>query len=95
MTNSLLETDRNQTATHVAEIKNAAFEGGAGTIGISLCAVNKTAFNALERSLLRATVTRPKAVTNMTLPMSKLGKTGKSIRGDSPDSCHGVSPTLG
>ncbi|MGI2032686.1 hypothetical protein ACRQ1B_09890 [Rhizobium panacihumi] len=82
-------------ATHVAEIKNAAWTGGAGTIGISLCAVNKTAFNALKRALLRATVTRLQAVTYMTRLTSKLGKTRKSIRSDSPDSCHGVSPTLG
>ena len=82
-------------ATRVAEIKNAAWTGGVGTIGISLCAVNKTASNALKTALLRATVTRPEAVTYMTLPASKLGKTRKSIRGDSPDSCHRVSPTLG
>lgn len=82
-------------ATRVAEIKNAAWTGGVGTIGISLCAVNKTAFNALKTTLLRATVTRPEAVTYMTLAGSKLGKTRKSIRSDSPDSCHGVSPTLG
>jgi hypothetical protein len=31
----------------------------------------------------------------MTLEGSKLGKTAKSIRGDSSDSCHGVSHTLG
>jgi hypothetical protein len=34
-------------------------------------------------------------VTKMTRPGSKLGKTRKSIRSDSPDSCQGVRRPLG
>jgi hypothetical protein len=65
--------------------------GGAGTIDICRRAVNKTpAFQGIFKLPgLSADV------AEMTRFPSKLGKTEKSIRWDSSDSCHRVSLTLG
>jgi hypothetical protein len=70
--------------------------GGAGTIPISRRNVNKT--KARGRCADADSVVqkiRSAGLAKMQLSNSKLGKTAKSIRRDSGDSCHGVTLPVG
>jgi hypothetical protein len=72
--------------------------GGTGTIITSPCAVNKSQRFPVLSGIFRSRSTADNSFGDASgLPhfRSKLGKTGKSIRDDSLDSCHGVSLTLG
>jgi hypothetical protein len=70
--------------------------GGAGTIPISSRDVNKTkACNGLAETDSALRKNRLAGLAKMQLSDSKLGKTAKSIRRDSGDSCHGVTLPVG
>jgi hypothetical protein len=70
--------------------------GGARTIYFPHCNVKKTADLAgAEDGLFGRCTFTTSYVAEMTRHGSKLGKTRKSIREDSGDSCHGVTRTLG
>jgi hypothetical protein len=70
--------------------------GGAGTIYFSHRDVNKTPdlAGAAEQPCAEG-ISITAHIAELTRPVSKLGKTRKSIPEDSGDSCHGVSLTLG